>query len=94
MDSVAGIAVTDLGLTGLLSLAVLLILGGGLVPRWLYRSALAEKNLQIDEKNKRIEKLEDLTVEQSQQISTLIPKIELSVHIADALKKLGAGEGP
>ncbi|MEE2058984.1 hypothetical protein [Rhodococcus artemisiae] len=93
MESVAGIAVADLGLSGLLALTVLLILGGGLVPRRQYRSALAEKDQQIAEHRADKVAQRQIIDEQAMQISLLIPKIELSVHIADALKKLGEGEG-
>lgn len=89
MEGLAGLTAADLGASGLLALAVLLVMFGGLVPRWLYRSALEEKDKQISEKNLRITTLEALTSEQSQQISTLIPKIELSLHIAEVIKTLG-----
>lgn len=89
MESIAGIPIADLGATGLLALTVALIIFGGLVPRWLYKSALEEKDKQITEKNLENKALRELTTEQSQQISTLIPKIELSLHIAEVVKKLG-----
>lgn len=92
MESIAGIAVADLGLTGLLAIAVLLILGGGLVPRWLYRSALAEKDKQIEEHREDKAALRKLVDEKDRQLSMLIPNVELPVRMADALKRLAEGE--
>ncbi|WP_330766873.1 hypothetical protein QWW32_25485 [Rhodococcus sp. M8-20] len=37
--------------------------------------------------------LRDLTAEQSQQVTTLIQKVELSLHIAEVVKKLGEEAG-
>lgn len=89
MESLAGLTAADLGATGLLAIAVALIMFGGLVPRWLYRSALEEKDKQINEKSLENIALRELTAEQSQQVTTLIQKVELSLHIAEVIKRLG-----
>lgn len=89
MESLAGLSAADLGATGLLAVAVVLIMFGRLVPRGLHRSAMEDKDRQIAEKDRRIEALEALAAEESQQVSALIPKIELSLHIAEVIKRLG-----
>ncbi|KDE14261.1 hypothetical protein [Rhodococcus aetherivorans] len=78
MESVAGIAVADLGLTGLLSLAVLLILAGGLIPRTLHRTIVTIQQQRID-------KLEELLDKRDTQVDRLICGAETS---AEALEKI------
>ncbi|OLL21263.1 hypothetical protein QWW67_25435 [Rhodococcus sp. M8-50] len=93
MEALGGLSAADLGASSLLAIAVALIMFGGLVPRWLYRSALEEKDKQINEKSLENLALRDLTAEQSQQVTTLIQKVELSLHIAEVVKKLGEEAG-
>ncbi|WP_343466343.1 hypothetical protein AAI421_14410 [Rhodococcus aetherivorans] len=83
MEEIAGVAIADLGLSGLLSLAVLLILAGGLIPRTLHRTIVALQQQRID-------KLEELLDKRDSQLDRLIPAAETS---ADALEKIQrAGE--
>ncbi|SED50362.1 hypothetical protein SAMN04490240_4056 [Rhodococcus pyridinivorans] len=93
MEQFSAFFTSDIGLGGILSAVILLIIFGGLVPWRQHRAALAEKDRQIEEH--REDKLVQRKIidEQASQISLLIPKIELSVHMAETLKKLGAGEG-
>ncbi|MGX6513242.1 hypothetical protein [Rhodococcus sp. SJ-2] len=93
MESVADFVVSDIGLGGLLSVVVLLVVFGGLIPWRQHNRELEEKDKQNAELRADKVAQREIIDEQAQQISTLIPKIELSVHIADALKKLGEGEG-
>ena len=78
MEEFAGVAIADLGLSGLLSLAVLLILVGGLIPRTLHRTIVAIQQQRID-------KLEELLDKRDAQLDRLIPAAETS---ADALEKI------
>ncbi|BDB62347.1 hypothetical protein [Rhodococcus sp. RDE2] len=94
MDEFASFLSSDIGLGGILGTVILLIIFGGLVPWRQHRAALAEKDKQLDEFRQDKMAQRQIIDEQANQISLLIPKIELSVHIADAFKKFGAGEGP
>lgn len=93
MESLAGLSAADLGATGLLALAVLLIMFGRLIPRGFHRAMVEDKDRQLAEKDRRIDALEALASESAQQVSTLIPKIELSLHIAEVIKRLGEEAG-
>lgn len=57
MEEVAGIAVADLGLSGLLSLAVLLILVGALIPRPIVKFMLRAKDDTIADQRSLIREL-------------------------------------
>ncbi|MCD2096524.1 hypothetical protein [Rhodococcus rhodochrous] len=94
MEEFASFLTSDIGLGGILSTVMLLIIFGGLVPWRQHRSALAEKDRQIEEHREDKIVQRKIIDEQASQISLLIPKIEVSVHMAETLKKLGAGEGP
>lgn len=81
MEEFAGVcshALADLGLSGLLSLTVLLILAGGLIPRTLHRTIVGIMQQRID-------KLEELLDKRDAQLDRLIPAAETS---ADALEKI------
>ncbi|MGJ5667809.1 hypothetical protein QLG13_08060 [Rhodococcus aetherivorans] len=83
MEEFAGVTVADLGPSGLLSLAVLLILAGRLIPRTLHRTIVGLMQ-------ERIDKLEELLGKRDDQIDRLLPAAETS---ADALEKIQrAGE--
>lgn len=84
MEEFAGVAIADLGLSGLLSLAVLLILAGGLIPRTLHRTIT---NLM----QQRIDKLEELLSKRDLQIDRLISGAETS---AEALEKIQRAAEP
>ena len=78
MEEFASHALADLGLSGLLSLTVLLILAGGLIPRTLHRTIVGIMQQRID-------KLEELLDKRDAQLDRLIPAAETS---ADALEKI------
>ncbi|NKS41685.1 hypothetical protein A4U94_01190 [Prescottella equi] len=78
MEQIAGIAVTDLGLTGLLTLAVLLILVGALIPRPVHKTIVGLQQQRID-------KLEELLSKRDGQIDRLLPSAETS---AETLAKI------
>lgn len=78
MESLGGIAIADLGLSGLLSLAVLLVMFGGLIPRYLHRTIVSLMQQRID-------KLEELLDKRDTQVDRLICGAETS---AEALEKI------
>lgn len=80
---------SNIGPVGLLTVAVLLIMFGGLIPRWQYRSMLAEKNQQLAEHREDKKNQQTVIDELSKQNTLLIGKVELSLHIADSIKKMG-----
>ncbi|QIX48948.1 MULTISPECIES: hypothetical protein [Rhodococcus] len=84
MEEIAGVAIADLGLSGLLTLAVLLILAGGLIPRTLHRTIVAIQQQRID-------KLEELLGKRDSQLDRLISGAEKS---ADALEKIQVSTDP
>lgn len=90
MESLGGLlGSTNIGPIGLLTLAVLLIMFGGLIPRWQYRSMLDEKNSQLAEHREDKRNQQTVIDELSKQNTLLIGKVELSLHIAESIKKLG-----
>lgn len=80
---------SNIGPVGLLTVAVLLIMFGGLIPRWQYRSMLEEKDKQIREHREDKIRQQETIGELSNQNTLLIGKVELSLHIAESIKKLG-----
>ncbi|UVT24986.1 hypothetical protein NXT08_22555 [Rhodococcus pyridinivorans] len=73
-----GIGMADLGLSGLLSLAVLLILAGRLIPRSMHRSI-------VDLMQQRIDKLEELLSKRDRQIDRMLPAMEST---AESMEKI------
>lgn len=63
----------------LLGLLVVLIIFGGLVPRWLYRSMMQIKDQIIADQRSMIG-------EQSRQITRLIGGAEVAVRVSEALQ--------
>ncbi|MFF0816647.1 hypothetical protein ACFYVR_16070 [Rhodococcus sp. NPDC003318] len=78
MEQIAGIAVADLGLSGLLALAVLLILVGALIPRPVHKVIVAIKDDIINDQRERLRELE-------RQVDRLISGTSTSVHIAESI---------
>lgn len=83
MEEFAGVAITNLGPSGLLSIAVLLVMVGRLIPRAMH-------NMIVAIMQQRIDKLEELLDKRDTQLDRLLPAAETS---ADALEKIQrAGE--
>ena len=78
MEEFAGIAIGDLGLSGLLSLAVLLILAGRLIPRSMHKVIVEIKDDIINDQRERIKEL-------VRQNDRLISGTSTSVHIAESI---------
>lgn len=78
MEQIAGIAVADLGLSGLLALAVLLILVGALIPRPVHKVIVAIKDDIINDQRERIKEL-------VRQNDRLISGAGTAVHIAESI---------
>lgn len=78
MEEFAGVAISNLGASGLLSLAVLLVMVGRLIPRAMH-------NMIVAIMQQRIDKLEELLDKRDAQLDRLIPAVETS---ADALEKI------
>lgn len=84
MEEFAGIAIRDFGLSGLLSLAVLLILAGRLIPRSMHKSI-------VELMQQRIDKLEELLGKRDKQIDRMLPAMESS---AESLEKIQSVTDP
>ncbi|WP_342659435.1 hypothetical protein Rruber_02665 [Rhodococcus ruber] len=70
----------------LLGVVVVLIVFGGLVPRWLHRSMLRIKDEAIAD-------LKEINAEQARQIHRLIGGTEVSVRVSEALQERMLNEG-
>ena len=84
MEEFAGIAVSDLGLSGLISLAVLMIMVGALIPRSMHKSIVGIMQQRID-------KLEELLGKRDTQIDRLLSSAETS---AESLEKIQSVTDP
>lgn len=84
MEEFAGIAIADLGLSGLLSFVVLMILVGALIPRSMHKAITALMQQRID-------KLEELLGKRDTQIDRLLSSAETS---AESLEKIQSVTDP
>ncbi|MBM4492582.1 hypothetical protein GS436_02795 [Rhodococcus hoagii] len=84
MEQIAGVAVGDLGPTGLLALTVLLVLIGALIPRTMHKTIVGLLQQRID-------KLEELLAKRDGQIDRLLPSAETS---AETLAKIQSVTDP
>lgn len=84
MEEFAGIAISDLGLSGLISLAVLMIMVGALIPRSMHKSIVGIMQQRID-------KLEELLGKRDTQIDRLLSSAETS---AESLEKIQSVTDP
>ncbi|MGU3587182.1 hypothetical protein ACLBYD_29035 [Rhodococcus sp. C26F] len=85
-------AASEVGLGGLLTIAILLVMFGVLVPRPLHNAAIRDRDRQIEAQGRRIEKLDELVLDQSKQIGELMGHSRLSLHIADEIKNAATEE--
>lgn len=82
-DGIVGTGLAEAGPVGLLSLFVLLIFFGGLVPRWLHTQRMADKD-------ERIRYLESMVDKRDEQFVKLIEQGELVVRLLEGLRSEAA----
>lgn len=85
MEEFAGIAISDLGLSGLISLAVLMIMVGALIPRSMHKSIVGIMQQRID-------KLEELLGKRDTQIDRLLSSAETSAESLEKIQSVTAPE--
>ena len=70
----------------LVGMLFLLTIFGGVVPRWLHKSI-------VNDKNKELDSWKATSVTQSQQINELIKQSETALHIGEEIKRLAERRG-
>ncbi|WML63671.1 hypothetical protein [Rhodococcus sp. AH-ZY2] len=82
MEEFAGVAISNLGASGLLSLAVLLVMVGRLIPRAMH-------NMIVAIMQQRIDKLEELLDKRDTQLDRLLPAAETSAEALEKIQRAG-----
>lgn len=86
VEDFAGIALADLGLSGLLSFAVLMILVGALIPRPIHRAIVALMQLRID-------KLEQIIDKKDAQLDRALAAVDRSADSLEAIQRAPTVDG-
>lgn len=76
-----GVGLSDIGLSGLVTLGVLLVFFGGLVPRWIHNERIKDKNELIRTLQKSLDKRDE-------QVDKLTSQMELNIKLLEDLKEL------
>lgn len=90
MELMIPTGITDLGLRGLVTLGLLLIAFGKLIPRSVHADRVADKDAQIAEKNARISFLEAALEKRDAQLSEQINNNKIAVSALEAIRREAA----
>jgi uncharacterized membrane protein len=80
-------ALNDLGPWGIIALVVLLVFFGQLVPRWIHRERIRDKESIIEDKEKLILRLTEALDHRDEQFDTLIEQGQTTVRLLEDLKR-------
>ncbi len=78
---ISGMGLGDVGLSGLVTLGVLLVFFGGLIPRWVHNERMKDKNELIHTLQKSLDKRDE-------QVDKLTDQMELNIKLLEDLKEL------
>lgn len=85
-----GVPLADYGPAGLVSVFVLLLYLGGVVPRWIH-------NQRVQDKAEQIQYLRAMVDKRDEQVDKLVAQGELTTRLLEEIKaaasKTGAGSG-
>ncbi len=77
---IEGVSLDTYGPWGLVSMFVMLVFLGGLVPRWIHNERIKDKNQLIDKLTQALDKRDE-------QFDTLLKQNEISTAALEELKK-------
>lgn len=78
-DGIPITALGDIGASTLLVLAVLLLFMGGLIPRWMHKERIADKDARINYLQTALDKRDE-------QVTTLINGHEMIIQLLQSIK--------
>lgn len=100
LEGISADLVAKVGPTGLLTIVVLMVLLGQLIPRWQHRERIVDKNEQIANLQKTLEvRDEQIRVQgeraavRDDQMGQLLAQSDLTVQLLSSLAKEAGGHG-
>ena len=79
-DGIPAAVLKDVGATALVSFSVLLVLLGGLIPRWMHKERIADKDRQIAALQAALDKRDE-------QVDRLLKNDEIVIELLRSIKR-------
>ncbi|MFJ9558263.1 hypothetical protein ACIRPH_31035 [Nocardiopsis sp. NPDC101807] len=95
MDALSALApFLQLGAGGLLSLGIVMIFTGRLMPAWTVDKLLAARDERISELKAVLTSEQDRNCRQADQITALLESGRTTAHALEEIRKVAADQGP